>query len=170
MTIGWEQAPNCSLWIINSYLTFALSWGAQKARCPSFNLELSKQISLAHILIEAQNYFAPIRSPVSWGLLVDDEICWMFVSLQHRPKLVIRLQTKVWRWLWHMTVGMRINHWQWREWRVECKFWLVMRCSLSEFLSRSFLSRLLATPCDTEWVRGPGEERGKIGLGLIGEW
>ena len=49
---SWSKPLNSSLWIINLNLTSAPSWGVQKIRCPSFNLELSKQISLAHILIE----------------------------------------------------------------------------------------------------------------------
>ena len=145
-----SETLNCSLWIINLNLTSAPSWGVQKIRCPSFNLELSKQISLTHILIEHKIKITCSNQKPSKGGYFDPRL--IATSLED---YIGKPETKP---SGKETGGIKLSllalHW-WEE----CKSWLVMGCLLSEFLSSSFLSRLLVTPCDTGSVRGPGGEK-----------
>lgn len=80
----WSKPLNSGLWIINLNLTSAPSWGVQKTWCPSFNLELSKQISLAHILIEHK---ITCSNQSKSALVVED--IFSLISLRHQSKNII---------------------------------------------------------------------------------
>ena len=85
-----------------------------------------------------------------WDILL---LVWL---LRHQPKIIGEPETKPSGRETEGRIKLSLLALHWWE---ECKSWPLMGCLLSEFLSSSFLSPLLMTPCDTQPV---SEEKGKM--------